>query len=57
MWEVKCYDQVDGKRIMVAWASGINTNMANRFCKEQRDIGRAEIHMKRIFNGRFSRQI
>mgnify|MGYP006906939655 CR=1 FL=1 len=48
MWEVKSYDWIEGKRTLVAWASGINSQMANKFWNEQYRAGRAMIEIKNL---------
>ena len=48
MWEVKSYNWIKGKRPLVACASGINSQMANKFWNEEYRSGRAMIEMKNL---------
>lgn len=48
MWEVKSYDWIDGKKTLVAWASNINSDVAENFWNEQYRAGRAVVHMKNM---------
>tara|TARA_B100001093_G_scaffold399845_1_gene387356 strand:- start:413 stop:568 length:156 start_codon:yes stop_codon:yes gene_type:complete len=48
MYEVRCYNWIKGKKTLVSWAYGINTNMANKFWNEQYRAGCAMIEMKNL---------
>jgi len=48
MWEVRCYDWIEGVKTLVSWSHGINIHMANKFWNEQFRAGRALIEMKNL---------
>tara|TARA_B100000768_G_scaffold74396_1_gene71153 strand:+ start:387 stop:548 length:162 start_codon:yes stop_codon:yes gene_type:complete len=48
MYEVRCYDWIEGVKTLVAWSSNINKTMAVKFCNEYHREGHALIEMKNL---------
>ena len=42
MYEVRCYDWIEGVKTLVAWSSNINKAMAVKFCNEYQAFSRLD---------------